>query len=70
MAEPGRSQRRPAATQLILARAAGREIVAAFGDTAGDIPLLALARRAMAVAPDAILRRAAVERGCEILEDV
>jgi phosphoserine phosphatase len=52
----------------IVARAAGREIVAAFGDTGADIPMLALARRAVAVAPDRALRRAAVERGWEILE--
>jgi phosphoserine phosphatase len=53
----------------ILARAGGREIATAFGDTAGDIPLLALARRAVVVAPDTELRRIAVELGWEILED-
>jgi HAD superfamily phosphoserine phosphatase-like hydrolase len=52
----------------VAARAAGAEVVAAFGDTAADIPLLALAHRAVAVAPDASLRRAAVTRGWEILE--
>jgi HAD superfamily phosphoserine phosphatase-like hydrolase len=52
----------------VVAHAAGAEVVAAFGDTGADIPLLTLARRAVAVAPDAALRRAAVTRGWEILE--
>lgn len=52
----------------VAAEAAGGEIVAAFGDTAADIPLLRLATRAVAVAPDAALRREAVARGWEILE--
>jgi len=47
--------------------AAGGEVLAAFGDTTADIPLLELARRAVAVAPDRGLRRAAVARGWEIL---
>src|SRR4051794_21349396 len=50
----------------VRALADGGPVVAAFGDTAADIPLLAMARRAVAVAPDAELRRAAVERGWEI----
>jgi phosphoserine phosphatase len=52
----------------VVARAAGRTIVTAFGDTGADIPMLGLARRAVAVAPDRQLRRAAVERGWEILD--
>jgi len=52
----------------VRAHAAGGEVVAAFGDTAADVPLLALARRAVAVAPDAALRKEAVARGWEILE--
>ena len=49
-------------------RAAGRDVLVAFGDSAGDIPLLALAQRSVAVAPDSALRRAAVARGWEIVE--
>jgi HAD superfamily phosphoserine phosphatase-like hydrolase len=52
----------------VTAEAAGGEILAAFGDTAADIPLLRLATRAVAVAPDATLRREAVARGWEIVE--
>lgn len=52
----------------VRALADGDEVVAAFGDTAADIPLLALATRAVAVAPDAALRREAISRGWEILE--
>lgn len=48
--------------------AAGGEILAAFGDTAADIPLLELATRAVAVAPDRGLSRAALARGWEVLE--
>lgn len=44
------------------------EVLAAFGDSVADIPLLRLAARAVAVAPDAALRREAVSRGWEILE--
>ena len=52
----------------IRARAAGGELLAAFGDSAADIPLLGLASRAVAIAPDRALRRAAIARGWEILE--
>jgi len=48
-------------------RAAGGEILAAFGDTAADIPLLTAARRAVAVAPDKQLREEAQRRGWEIV---
>lgn len=51
----------------VLAEAAGGEVLAAFGDTVADIPLLRLATRAVAVAPDASLRREAAARGWEIL---
>lgn len=45
------------------------EVLAAFGDTAADIPMLAMAHRPVAVAPDAALRREAATRGWEILDD-
>ena len=48
--------------------AAGGEILVAFGDTSADVPLLALARRSIAVAPDPALRRVAEQRGWDILE--
>lgn len=44
------------------------EILAAFGDSVADIPLLRLATRGIAVAPDKGLRREALARGWEILE--
>jgi len=47
--------------------AAGGEILVAFGDTGADIPLLELARRPVAVAPDPPLLRVAKRRGWEIL---
>lgn len=49
-------------------RAAGGRVVAAFGDTAADRDLLELAERAVAVAPDADLRRLALANRWEILE--
>jgi HAD superfamily phosphoserine phosphatase-like hydrolase len=52
----------------VRALAEGGEVVAAFGDTAADVPLLSLATRAVAVFPDAALRREATIRGWEILE--
>ena len=48
-------------------RAAGGQILAAFGDTAADAPLLAMAQRAVAVAPDKQLRKEALRRGWEIV---
>ena len=51
----------------VRARAAGAPIFAAFGDTAADIPLLSMAQRAVAVAPDTYLRREALRRGWEIV---
>ncbi len=53
---------------VVLAEAAGGEVLAAFGDTVADIPLLRLATRAVAVAPDAALRREAAARGWTIVE--
>ena len=44
------------------------DVLAAFGDTLADVPMLALATRAVAVAPDAKLRREATTRGWEILD--
>jgi HAD superfamily phosphoserine phosphatase-like hydrolase len=52
----------------VLEAARGGEVLVAFGDTLADVPLLRLATRAVAVAPDAKLRREAVARGWEILE--
>jgi phosphoserine phosphatase len=52
----------------VRAHAGDWDVVAAFGDTSADVPLLAMARRAVAVAPDAALRREAVARGWEIME--
>lgn len=66
LAAPTQSGEQKAAA--VRARASGGQVLAAFGDTAADIPLLGLARRSVAVAPDRALRRAAVERGWEILE--
>lgn len=48
--------------------AAGGPVLVAFGDTAADIPLLELAQHPVAVAPDAVLRRVATERGWEIID--
>ena len=50
-----------------LACADGGRIVAAFGDTAADIPLLKLAERAVAVAPDSALALEAARAGWERL---
>ena len=51
----------------VRARAAGGHILVALGDTAADIPLLSMAQRAIAVAPDSHLRREALRRGWEIV---
>jgi len=51
----------------VRARAAGGQILVAFGDTAADIPLLSMAQRAVAIAPDTQLRREALRRGWEIV---
>jgi phosphoserine phosphatase len=48
--------------------AAGVPLAAAYGDSLADLPLLELARAAVAVDPDRGLRRAAVARGWRILE--
>jgi phosphoserine phosphatase len=52
----------------VMALADGRTIVQAYGDSGSDIPLLALAGRAVAVAPDALLRAEAARRGWEVLD--
>jgi phosphoserine phosphatase len=51
----------------VRARAAGGHILVAFGDTAADTPLLSMAQRAVAIAPDTQLRREALRRGWEIV---
>jgi phosphoserine phosphatase len=43
-------------------------LVAAYGDTEGDIPMLSLARQPVAVSPDAALRAKALASGWRILE--
>jgi HAD superfamily phosphoserine phosphatase-like hydrolase len=64
----GPTQSGEAKAAAVAAEAAGGDVIAAFGDTAADIPLLRMAVRAVAVAPDAALRREARMRGWEILE--
>ena len=66
LAAPTQSGEQKAAA--VRALAADAPIDAAFGDTEGDIPLLAMASRAVAVAPDKGLRREAAARGWEIIE--
>ena len=44
------------------------KLVAAYGDTMRDIPMLELAETAVAVHPDDILKETAVQRGWRILE--
>ena len=51
----------------LMAVVAGETIDTAYGDTAADIPMLALATTAVAVYPDAALERAARDRGWRIL---
>lgn len=54
--------------RAVLDQAGGHPVWVAFGDTAADIPMLELAGRAVAVAPDSELRRVAVDRGWELLD--
>jgi len=65
LAAPTQSGEQKAAA--VRAHAAGGAILAAFGDTAADIPLLSLAERAVAVAPDRALRAAAARAGWECI---
>jgi phosphoserine phosphatase len=53
--------------RAVQASAAGGRILAAFGDTAADIPLLKLAERAIVVAPDSALALQAARKGWERL---
>ncbi|MCX7939082.1 MAG: HAD-IB family phosphatase [Thermoflexales bacterium] len=46
----------------------GARILAAYGDTEGDIPLLSLSEQPVAVCPDRVLRRVALARGWRILD--
>jgi phosphoserine phosphatase len=43
-------------------------IEAAYGDTAADLPMLAMSRHPVAVAPDVVLRYEATTRGWRIIE--
>ena len=54
----------------VRAAAAGGAVLAAFGDTAADIPLLRLAARPVVVAPDRALQRVALAEGWESLPEV
>jgi len=54
----------------VRAAAAGGAVLAAFGDTAADIPLLRLAERPVVVAPDRALERVALAEGWESLPEV
>lgn len=48
----------------------GDSIAAAYGDTASDVPMMAMAEEAVAVVPNRELRAIAVARGWRILEEV
>lgn len=65
LAAPVGSGRQKAAA--VRALVAGGSVAAAFGDTAADVPLLELAVRPVAVAPDAALARLAAARGWEVV---
>jgi phosphoserine phosphatase len=52
----------------VLDFAAGAELTAAYGDSLADVPLLEVAREAVAVAPDDELRPVAAARGWRVLE--
>jgi len=63
----------PVQTGALKARAvreclADATVLVAFGDTEADIPMLELAQRSVAVAPDSRLRRTALDRGWDVLE--
>lgn len=49
-------------------RLQGGALIAAYGDTEGDIPLLSMANQAVAVHPDARLREQAVKRGWRVID--
>ncbi len=66
LAAPTQSGEQKAAA--VRALAGGRVVLTAFGDTGADVPLLELAKRPVAVAPDRGLRRTALDRGWEILD--
>jgi phosphoserine phosphatase len=53
---------------VVRALAGGGAISAAFGDTAADAPFMRLAVRAVAVAPDKVLRRIAEREGWEVVD--
>ncbi len=53
----------------VAALAAGAPLLAAYGDSLADAPLLDLAVEAVAVAPDRDLRPLAIARGWRILDD-
>jgi phosphoserine phosphatase len=49
-------------------RLQGGTLIAAYGDTEGDIPMLSMAQQAVAVYPDATLRAKALASGWRILD--
>ncbi|MCS6774203.1 MAG: HAD-IB family phosphatase [Anaerolineae bacterium] len=53
--------------QRVLELANGAQLAVAYGDTEGDIPLLLQSEKAVAVHPDARLRRLAQQRGWRII---
>lgn len=61
----GRGEQKAAAVRSL---ADDVEVAAAFGDRASDAPLLRMARRPFAVAPDKELRAEALRAGWEIIE--
>lgn len=57
-----------AKVERVRERINGAPLLAAYGDTEGDIPLLSLSEQPVAVCPDRTLRRVAQARGWRILE--
>ena len=53
----------------VAALAAGAPVRTAFGDSLADVPMLELAREAVAVSPDRALRALAAARGWRIIDD-
>jgi HAD superfamily phosphoserine phosphatase-like hydrolase len=56
-----------AKVNLVSAALRGDTLIAAYGDTEGDIPMLSLAQRPVATYPDAALRAKAVASGWRVI---